>query len=154
MMGRAKRVANDYRHRNGAATDSLRRLLQRLTDADLDRPLGEGWTVKAALLRMAFWDRFAGAALQRWQHGGFTPSGEGDGAFINEAGLPGWLAVSPEHARAAVITAAEATDRAAGSVSDSLCAAIEAGGEIWALNRQLHRAEHIEQIERALATHP
>jgi hypothetical protein len=141
----------DYRTRNEAATTRLRELVQRLTDADLDRPLGGGWTVKAALLHMAFWDRFAGAALVRWARSGFTPSDEGDGSFINTAGLPDWLAAPSEYARAAVVAAAAATDHIAASLADPLCDAIEAGGEAWALNRHVHRTEHIEQIERALA---
>ncbi len=140
----------DYCAANAAATDRLRELVQRLTDADLDRPLGGGWTVKATLAHLAYWDRFAGAALQQWQRSGCTPSGEGDGAFINRAGLADWLAVPSQYVRSSVIEAAQATDRAAALISDSLHAAIEAGGEAWALNRHLQRSEHMEQIERAL----
>ncbi len=136
-------MVDGYRGANAAATDRLRELVVRLSGADLDRPLGEGWTVKAALLHMAFWDRFAGAALDRWAHSGFTPSGEGGGASITVAGLPDWPA-APE------IAAAHATDQIAASLSDALCAAIEVAGESWSLNRNVHRNGHIEQIVQVL----
>ena len=145
-------MAENYLARNDAATGRLRELVQRLTDADLDRPLGEGWTVNAALAHLAFWDRFAGAVLNHWTTGGFVPSGEGDGSFINTAGLPDWLAAPAEYVRDAVITAAAATDRAAAAIPASLLPMIESGGELWALNRHVHRTEHIEQIEQALRT--
>ncbi len=143
-------MVDGYRGANAAATDRLRELVVRLSGADLDRPLGEGWTVKAALLHMAFWDRFAGAALDRWSHSGFTPSGEGGGASITVAGLPDWLAAPEEYARSAAIAAAHAMDQIAASLSDALCAAIEVAGESWSLNRNVHRNGHIEQIVQVL----
>ena len=44
---------------NSRQRDRLKALVGRLSDGDLRRPLGEGWTVSTALAHMAFWDRRA-----------------------------------------------------------------------------------------------
>ena len=136
--------------RNEALLARLVALVDSLSDADLGMQLDDGWRITAALAHLAFWDRFAGAVLNHWATGGFAPSGEGDGAFINSAGLPDWLAAPAEYVRDAVITAAEATDRAAATIPASLFPTIEAAGETWAPHRHVHRNEHIEQIANAL----
>ncbi len=146
-------MTEDYRTRNDASLARLGELVQNCTDSDLDRPLGEGWTVKASLMHLAFWDRYAAAALQQWQLSGYARSGEDD-AFINVAALNDWLAAAPEYARSEPIAAAEATNQAADALDDPLIAAIEAGGETWVFNRYIHRNEHIEQIEQELAASP
>ncbi len=140
-----------YRSRNAAARARLAALVTGLSEAGLDRPLGGGWTVKAALAHLAFWDRFAAATIERWQHEGFAPTGDDDGALINAAALDGWLALPPAYVLRAILTAAEQADRAAASIDARLLAEIVAAGEMWAIERGVHRSEHIEQIERALS---
>lgn len=139
--------------RNAAARTRLDALVGRLTAADLDEPLGGGWTVKAALGHLAFWDRYAAAAVEQWRANGYTWSG-GDDPYINAAGLSDWLAATPEHALREVLRAAEVADSAAARIDDALWAAIIAGSESWACERGVHRLEHIEQIEQALAQRP
>ena len=139
-----------YRARNDAARASLLALVNRLTKEDLARSVGGGWTVKATLLHLAFWDRLATAALDRWTRDGFTPSADDDGALINIAALDDWLAAAREYSLSEPMRAAEAADRAAGSVSEALHARLVAGGESWACERGVHRLEHIEQIKRVV----
>src|SRR4051794_19219710 len=59
--------------RNQAAMQRLTDLVGRLTDDDLARSLGGGWTIKAALAHLAFWDRYAVALLDDWSAHGFQP---------------------------------------------------------------------------------
>lgn len=139
----------DFRRRNDASLARLRELVGRLTPADLDRPLGEGWTVKAALAHLAFWDRYAAAAVQRWQRAGYAWSGPED-PFVNLAGPSDWLAAPPDYVLREVLRAAEAADAAAAGVGETLLAAIVAGGEAWACERCVHHLEHVDQIGRAL----
>ena len=59
--------------RNQAASARLVELAARLTEEDLGRDLGGGWTVQAALAHLAFWDRYAVAVLDGWVANGFQP---------------------------------------------------------------------------------
>lgn len=140
-----------YSARNDAARTRLAALVARLTSEELDSPLGDGWTVKAALLHLAFWDRFAAAVVEQWQCTGVVPTG-GDDPYINLAALDDWLAAAPDYALHEVMRAAELSDRTAAAVGDALRAAITAGGETWVCERSIHRAEHIDQIERRIST--
>ena len=138
-----------YRECNDAARARLAALVQRMMPEDLDTPLGEGWTVKVALAHMAFWDRFAEAAIGRWQRAGFVPIADDDG-YINLAALNDWLAAPPEYALREVLQAAELVDTAAAGIEEALRTEICAGEESWACERGVHRVAHLKQVERAL----
>jgi hypothetical protein len=137
-----------YREPNDATLTRLRTLVKQFTPEDLDRPVGDGLTLKVALLHLAWWDRFAAAVAQEWQIKGYIASGHDD-AYINQAALNDWLAASPEYALSEVVRAAEVSDHAAAGIGDALRADIVAGGEGWVCERGVHRTEHIEQIEQA-----
>ncbi len=124
--------------RNDTARQRLSETVARLAADDLDRSLGDGWTVKAALAHMAFWDRFAQALIDRWDREGYQQTAL-DPDPINEAGLPNWLALSPEHVERDVIAAADAVDCRVAAVSPELAAAIVAGGRERVLDRTRHR---------------
>ena len=92
---------------NAKSLDDLRVLLQRLSDADLQADLGEGWTVSAMLGHLAFYDfRIAALAAQWRQSGAVTPSPL-DADILNVALLPVWLAVPPRRAVELALEAAE-----------------------------------------------
>src|SRR3972149_9971939 len=59
---------------NRAETERIRDLAGRLSLEELRLPLGEGWTVGAALAHLAFWDRRALVLLTRWKDRGPSPS--------------------------------------------------------------------------------
>jgi hypothetical protein len=42
---------------NRASTNRIRALAARLSDEELQHPVGEHWTVAIALAHLAFWDR-------------------------------------------------------------------------------------------------
>ena len=136
--------------RNAAERDRLRALVARLDDATLARPLGGGWTVAAALAHLAFWDRRALALLARWDRDGPGPSPV-DVEVLNDALLPQWLAIPPRVAAEDAVQAAEAVDRAVEAASPATVASASAPASPFPLLRARHRAEHVDQIERALA---
>ncbi|MGH2558661.1 MAG: DinB family protein, partial [Thermomicrobiales bacterium] len=79
---------------NAVAQKRLRALVGQLSDDDLRRDIGDGWTVAAALAHVAFWDRRAVVLLERWERDGVSPS-PADVDAINDAMLPQWRAIPP-----------------------------------------------------------
>jgi Mycothiol maleylpyruvate isomerase N-terminal domain len=142
-------VDSDYASRNDATRQRLAEAVDRLSAVDLDRSLGDGWTVKAALAHLAFWDRLALGLLDRWQRDGFAAVTT-DPEAINTAALTDWLALSHEQVRKQVVAGAEALDQRIAGLNPELVEAIKAGGSERTLDRSRHRNEHLDQIGRAL----
>lgn len=142
-------MEQSYRERNDATRAQLHALLQRLAPAGFARALGGGWTVQAALMHLAFWDRFAALLVEQWQRTGFQRSLHDD-EILNRAALPAWLAARSDQVAPEVRAAAAEADQRAAVVGAELAAAVAAGGEWWVCDRNLHRAEHLAQIEQAL----
>ena len=69
---------------------------------------------------------------------------------VNDAGLADWLALSSEWVRREVVAAAETVDERIAHVAPEQAAAIVAGGRERILDRTRHRADHLDQIDRAL----
>jgi hypothetical protein len=135
--------------KNRAELARLKALLGRLSDADLARSVGGGWTVSAALAHLAFWDQRALVLLERWEKEGYQDSPY-DSPAINDASLPFWLAIPPRSVLKLTLESAEAVDRKVEAVPPELIAQIIAGGLPINPVRGEHRSEHIEQIEEAL----
>lgn len=137
--------------RNSAATAQLRAFVGGLSPADADRPVGGGWTIKAALGHLTFWDRFAALLLEEWRQTGVQPNlDHGEDAYLNRICLPDWLALPYAHTALSVIDAATVVDSRAAKVTPTLREAIIAAGETWALQRFRHRLEHLAQMTQAL----
>jgi hypothetical protein len=140
-----------YIGRNQDAARRLAELVARLSTADLMTPLDGGWTIKAGLAHLAFWDRYAAALLDSWAAGGFQPiSASAD--HVNAAGLPGWLELPEEYVRREVVAAAEAVDQRIAALSPELAQAIVDGGRARMLDRSRHRQEHVDQIHAAIGS--
>lgn len=138
-----------FTERNDRERARLRRLIESLSDAELGRDLGDGWTVAALLAHLAFWDRYALAVLETWQHSGAPPrTGEADA--INAAALPTWRALPPRAALEGALAAADAVDARIAALPPPFVAAILATGRLRTLDRSLHRQAHREAIERAI----
>jgi hypothetical protein len=135
---------------NRDATRDLDALLARLGDADLERDLGEGWTVAVALAHAAFWDRRAVLVFERWTRDG-TPYRDQDDDILNDALFDEWQALPPRAAADLALAAAKAIDATVEGLRDDIVAAVIAQGDSFLLTRSNHRREHIEQIEAALA---
>jgi len=139
----------DYVERNRAATHRLAELVARLTDQDLQSAIGDGWTVKAALAHLAFWDRYSTGLLDEWSASGFQAVAS-SADHVNAAAVGDWLALPGEHVRREVVAAAEAIDRRIESLTPDLAEAIAAGGRARTLDRTRHRTEHLDQIVAVL----
>src|SRR5437773_12302965 len=79
-----------------AERERLRRLIARMSDADLKRPMRAGWTVAAVLAHIGFWDARAIFWLEKWATG-IPPSAyePENSAAVNESATPLCLALRP-----------------------------------------------------------
>jgi hypothetical protein len=136
---------------NAAATARLETLIDRLTDNDLARPVGHGWTMSAALAHLGFWEQRALVLLEKWtREGAVTPS-PADADVINDASLPHWLALPPRTATAQLLDAVHAVNEALANAGDAMIDAIQATPDTIIVHRWRHRTEHLDEIERVLA---
>ncbi len=138
---------------NDAQRERLRALVERLSDADLARPLSAGWTIAGALAHLAFWDQRALVLLERWERGGPgatpPPINHDDVDSINDAAKALCLALPPRAAARLAVSTAEAVDRKVAALPDDRVAANVAAGSPLNLLRAQHRREHLDEIERA-----
>ena len=136
---------------NEIERDRLTTLVARLSEDDLARDLGGGWTVAVALAHLAFWDERAALLLERYVDG--TPQHHIPDWYedlLNQTLEPQWRALSPRAAAEGAVAAAEHVTRVLRGLEDGLCARLEAQEDGYLLCRFNHRREHIEQIEAAL----
>src|SRR5262245_2405982 len=134
--------------RNRASTDRIRALAARLSDAELQHPVGEHWTVAIALAHLAFWDRRVDYVLDMTERDGTLFIPEID-IFVNDLSLPLWAAIPPREAARIAIETAETLDRRLESFSPALLEEIHAYNERWVV-RALHRGEHLDEVDAAL----
>lgn len=127
----------------------LEALVARLGDADLSKSLSDGWTVAAVLAHLAFWDRRAAVLVERWRRGGVSMS-QVDVDVVNDAAKADWLALPPRVAAQQAVEAARQAD-AALDAAPELIEQIVAIGYPINVSRAVHRKEHLDEIERALA---
>jgi hypothetical protein len=145
-------VARDYIADNDAARTRMARLVARLTDDQLRRPLPAGWTVAAVLAHVAFWDQRILVLLDQWEAGTEPrPLDEADVDWINDAAKALCLALPPRAAADLAVRTAEAVDRRLSALGDDALARNVAAGKPVNVMRAPHREEHLEEIERALA---
>jgi hypothetical protein len=134
--------------RNRASTDRIRALAARLTDAEMQQPVGEHWTVAIALAHLAFWDRRVMYVLDRTEREGALFIPEID-IFVNDLSLPLWAAIPPREAARIAIEAAEALDRRLEAFPPALLDQLLAYNQRWVV-RALHRGEHLDEVDAAL----
>ncbi len=140
---------NEIVERNSASLDRMRAFADRLTDDELSRPLGNGWTAAAELAHVAFWDRRASVLLDRWARDGVSASGA-DVDAINDAMLPQWLLLSPRAAVAEALAAGREVNDKVAALGPELESAIVEGQAIR-LDRAHHRAVHLDVLERVFS---
>ena len=134
---------------NAAQRARLESLAGRLSDAELERDLGGGWTVAVALCHLAFWDRRAVLVLERWERDGTLPDNP-EPDLLNDALVAEWQLVPPRRAAALAVAAAQAVDHVIERLDARVSDAIRGRGEEWRLRRAAHRREHLDQIDQAL----
>ena len=134
---------------NRAATERLRRLVNRLTDQQLQTRMGEHWTIAICLAHFAFWDRRVMYVLDLTRKQGKVVSPEID-TFVNDLSLPLWAAIPPRETARIALEAADACDKQLEAYPPEL---LEQVFEHRKRNviRALHRNEHLDEIDAALA---
>jgi hypothetical protein len=134
---------------NEVQSKRLTALLARLTDEDLARRLPSGPSVANVLVHLAFWDVYACQVLREWKCSGFSGSRTHFEA-VNSAVLTLAEQIPDRNTVAMVLSAAEAVDLEAASVSAELAGTIVDNGKLRTLERGQHRGEHLDQIEALL----
>lgn len=133
---------------NRASTDRIRQLAAHLSDAELQRPVGQHWTVAIALVHLAFWDRRVLYVLDKTEQNGevFVPAID---IFVNDLSLPLWAAVPPRAAARLAIENAETLDARLEAFPPALLEALHTYNKRWVV-RALHRGEHLDEVDAAL----
>jgi len=142
-----------YTQQNAESRLRLEALVRELSDEDLARTTGYGWTIAALLAHLAFWDHRMSEILKRWQTDGLDPS-EIDSAAVNDALKVICHALDPHTAAELAITAAEKIDAELETLTAEFAKQLEDHAEAtntqFRMNRSLHRTSHIDDIEALL----
>ena len=133
---------------NRASTERIRTLAARLSDEEMQHPVGEHWTVAIALAHLAFWDRRVMNILDCTERDGKLVTPEID-IVVNDLSLPLWAAIPPREAARIAIEASEALDKRLEGLPLANLEQIYTYNKRWVL-RALHRGEHLDEVEAAL----
>ena len=133
---------------NRASTERIRELAARLSDAEMQHPVGEHWTVAIVLAHLAFWDRRVMYVLDVTERDGklFIPEID---IFVNDLSLPLWAAIPPRDAARIGLETAEVLDQRLERYSPALLAEIYTYNPRWVI-RALHRNGHLDEVDTAL----
>jgi hypothetical protein len=142
-------MAHDYESDNERSRAGLRALVSSLSDDDLGRDAGDGWTVAMLLAHSAFWDARAAEVAQRWLDRDAPNQAPIDVQSANDGMKPLLAAVPPREAARIALEAAERVDALVARFTPALAEAATTGSALRG-NRSAHRLEHLDQIERAL----
>jgi hypothetical protein len=137
-----------FRAENARQRERLAALVGRLSDADLERSVGHGWTVADTLVHLAFWDLRALELIDRIPKGGVVAS-DADVDVVNDAVHRLGRAIPGRAAAKLAVETAEAVERKVAALSDATLAQVDRA-QSFAPGRHRHWAEHLDEIERAL----
>ncbi len=134
--------------KNRTSTERIRNLAARLSEAEMQHPVGQHWTVAIVLAHLAFWDRRVMYVLDMTERDGklFVPEID---IFVNDLSLPLWAAIPPRAAAQISIETAEDLDQRLETYPTGLLTEVFAYNQRWVV-RALHRNEHLDEAEAAL----
>lgn len=141
-----------YLAENARELARLRSLVERLSDADLRRPVNPEWTVAATLLHVAFWDTRATWLAGKIARGEPFIAAEAEPeppTWINDSARPFFHAVPPAEAARLAVGAAEEVDRRVAALPAERLWPNDRTSLLNAF-RSGHRREHLDAIEAAL----
>jgi DinB superfamily len=146
----------DFMEENQASRQELAELIGRLDERSFQCAVGRGWTVSTLLCHLAFWDQRVLFLLREWQRGGLEVCRLSSLAVnsINEAVKAISQAVPGPVAGRLALDSAAAVDSQLAEISEALVDQIASAGFERFLKRSLHRREHLQKIEEALAGQP
>jgi len=133
---------------NRAATDRMRALAARLTDQEMQHPVGEHWTVAIVFAHLAFLDRRAQYVLDATEREGRVVNPDYD-IFVNDLVLPLFAAIPPRRAAEIAIETAETIDRRLEAYPADLLELVHTERRRYVF-RADHRNEHLDEAEAAL----
>lgn len=134
--------------RNRVATHRIRALVDRLSDQELQHPVGEHWTVAITLAHLAFWDRRVLLGLDAIEDAGKLTIPVID-ISVNDLSLPLWAAIPPRVAATLAVATAAALDERLENFPPALLAELYSHNQRW-VERALHRNAHLDEVEAAL----
>ena len=140
-----------YAKENAIERERLKALIAKLSDEDLSRQLGDGWTAATLLAHLAFWDQRQRLLLEKWKQTGVGQSPV-DVDIINEAVRELCSAIQPRVAAQLAIDAAEALDHELEQLEPEFIKEIETLENERVFRRSLHRREHLDPIEQAFGS--
>jgi uncharacterized damage-inducible protein DinB len=144
----------DHIAQNAAARARILELVRGLSDEQLRAPIGDGWTIEAELVHLAFWDRSHIARLRRAFAAGLAgppPLPEGMADIVNDAALPGWREIPGRAALRLFEEASAEADAYIATLDDPMVQGVRDAGSARLVERFRHRCEHGDAIERARA---
>jgi hypothetical protein len=134
---------------NNASTERLKRLVHRLTEADLAQAVGPDWTVGITLAHLAFWDQRVLFVLNRTEKEGKLVPADLDSNIVNDIALPTWKIVPGRDAARLAVETAVLLDQRLEAFPETLLEQVNSHNPRW-VTRSLHRNEHLDEIGRAL----
>lgn len=142
-----------YVEENTRERERMRALVDRSSEDELRAPVNEYWTVAGVLGHIAFWDARILALADKLERGvPFMASDTEpeDVDWINDASRPLIHAVPPLELARLSLRIAEDTDARVASLPPDRLWPRDPESPIYA-SRALHRGEHLDEIEAALA---
>lgn len=142
-----------YAQQNDASRSRLEALVRGLSEADLARSTDYGWTVAALLAHLAFWDQRMIMILKRWKEAGLDASPI-DSGIVNDSLRVVCHVLEPRAAVQLCLSSAEAADAELAKLTSDEVKQMEehaaATDTQFRMNRSLHRAGHLNDIEALL----
>jgi len=121
-------------------------LVDRLTDEELNLPLGNDWTIAIAL---ALWDQRSLFLIRKWKKSESVEFSPIDTEVTNDSLLFLWRALEPRVAANLAVSSAEEVDRELEDTTSDMISKIEGIGEKNRVYRSIHRKMHLDQIEES-----
>jgi hypothetical protein len=141
-----------FADRNERSQHRLQAIIARLAPEEYAITLAGGWTVGATLAHLAFWDRWAARRWRDWERlSRFQTYPDDVIDMVNDVALPEWLALPPDVAAGLALASAAEIDAAIEALPAEAVAEALATGRAALIDRSLHRAPHLDEIETALA---
>lgn len=141
-------IDQSFIEQNRTSTHRIRTLIAMLDDNELQKPVGQHWTIAITLAHLAFWDRRVIYLLNMTEREGKLVASEID-VVVNDISLPFLAAIPPRKAALLSLENAEELDARLESYPLQLLEEIYVYYQRWVL-RFLHRNEHLDEIEAVL----
>jgi hypothetical protein len=137
---------------NTRERERLRALVERLGDEALTAPVNESWTVAGVLGHMAYWDIRVLVLSEKIKRGEPWAAGdaEPDGDWLNDTTRPLIHAIAPRKAAEFALQIAEECDALVAELPPARMWPGDPESPV-SPDRWEHRAEHLDEIEVALA---